>query len=177
MVSPDLQGFGKIWEDMAAYAESLPVWQPGEGNYWSRAESLAVDLMGMGQIGSPVLGAAKYSGLVSSMRPTFERWGERWLKYASVAAWFANFLRTDSGRVLLPLGVKQLAALMDTLPDRDWYHHELGSLFTDVLSMCWKHSQSDVARDSDLRKAFLNILALLCARQISKRAAPSGQGF
>jgi hypothetical protein len=30
-VSPDLQGFGKIWEDTVAYTETLPSWQPGEG--------------------------------------------------------------------------------------------------------------------------------------------------
>jgi hypothetical protein len=151
---------------MAAYSETLPAWQTGEGNYWSRAESLAVDLMGLGEVGSRVLGNAKYQGLVISMVPTYEGWGQRWLKYASVAAWFANFLRTESGRVLLPLGVKRLAAVIDTLPDRDWYHHELGSLFTDVLSLCWKHLQGDVEKDDDLRKAFLSILAVLCARQI-----------
>ena len=165
-VSPDLKGFARIWQEMVAYSDTLPAWQPGEGNYWSRAESLAIDLMGLGEIGSPVLGDAKYQGLVTSMVPTFERWGQRWLKYASIAAWFANFLRTDSGRVLLPLGVEQLAAVIDTLPDRDWYHHDLGSLFTDVLSLCWKHLQGDVEKDADLRKAFLSILAVLCARQI-----------
>jgi hypothetical protein len=100
------------------------------------------------------------------MVPAFEKWSQRWLKYASAAAWFANFLRTDSGRFLLPLGVKQLAAVIGTLPDRDWYHHELGSLFADVLSLCWKHLQGDVEKDGDLRKAFLNSLAVLCARQI-----------
>ena len=165
-VSPDPNGFAQIWQDMVAFAGTLPAWQPGKGYYWSRAESLAIDLMGLGEIGSPVLGNAKYQNLVSSMAPTFERWSQQWLKYALVAAWFANFLRTDSGRVLLPQGVKQLAAVVDTLPDEDWYHHELGSLFTDVLSLCWTHLQGDVEKNADLRKAFLNILAVLCARQI-----------
>jgi hypothetical protein len=165
-VSPDLRGFAEIWQDMMAFAEALPAWQPGEGNYWGRAESLVVDLMGIGQIGSPVLGDAKYSDLVSSMRPAFEKWGHLWLKHASVAAWFANFLRTESGRVLLPQGIRQLAAVVGTLPDRDWYNHELGALFTDVLSACWKYLQKEVERDSGLRNAFLSILALLCARQV-----------
>jgi hypothetical protein len=61
------------------------------------------------------------------------------LKHASVTAWFANFLRTDSGRVLLAQGVKQLAEIAPTLPDRDWYQHDLGALFTGVLSLCWDH--------------------------------------
>jgi len=150
---------------MVLYTETLPAWQPAEENYWSRAESLAVDLMGLGEIASPVLGNAKYQGLIRLMMPTFERWGQRWLKNASVAAWFANFLRTDSGRVLLAQGVKQLAAIVPTLPDRDWHQHDLGALFTDVLSLCWKHLQTDVEGDADLRRAFLSFLAALSAKQ------------
>ena len=177
-LSPNLMGFSKIWEDMVAYTETLPSWQPGEGNYWNRAESLAVDLMGLGQIGSPLLGADKYQSLVSLMVPTFDHWGQRWLKYASVAASFANFLRTGSGRVLLAQGVKQLSGVIGALSDRDWYHHDLGSSFTDVLSLCWKHLQSDVEKDADLRKTFLGMLTVLCARQIPEalhlRAMVSG---
>ncbi|MGO9701373.1 MAG: hypothetical protein ACLPX7_19160, partial [Xanthobacteraceae bacterium] len=52
------------------------------------------------------------------------------------------------------------------MPDRDWHHHELGSLFTDVLSLCWKHLQGDVEKDAVLREAFVDILAVLCARQV-----------
>lgn len=37
----------------------------------------------------------------------FEQWGSRWLKYGSAAGWFAYFLHTESGQVLLPQGVKQ----------------------------------------------------------------------
>src|ERR1017187_6833379 len=77
-VSPDLKGVERIWQELVAYSDTWPAWQPGEGNYWSRAESLAIDLMGLGEIGSPVLGDAKYQGLVTSMVPTFERWGQRW---------------------------------------------------------------------------------------------------
>src|ERR1700686_1671102 len=28
-VSPDLQGFSQIWQDMVVYTETLPAWQPG----------------------------------------------------------------------------------------------------------------------------------------------------
>jgi hypothetical protein len=68
--------------------------------------------------------------------------------------------------VLLPQGVNQLAAIVGGLDDRDWYHYELGSLFTEVLSLCWQHLQGDVEKEGDLRKAFLSFLAVLCARQI-----------
>jgi hypothetical protein len=49
--SPDLQGYAEIWRDMAVYTEGLPVWQPAKGNHWSRAEGLAVHLMGLSETG------------------------------------------------------------------------------------------------------------------------------
>jgi len=165
-VSPDLAGFTLIWQDMAAYTETLPAWQPGETSYWSRAESLATELMGLSETGIALLGDTKYKNLISSMAVTFEQWGSRWFKYASASAWFAYFLRTDSGQLLLPQGIKQLASKVGSLPDDDWYRHDLGALFTEVLSLCWKHRQKDVEKDASLREAFLRLLTVLCARQI-----------
>jgi hypothetical protein len=167
-VSSDLHGFTLIWQDMVAYTESLPAWRPGESNYWSRAESLATELMGLSETGIAVLGNAKYKDLISSMAATFEQWANRWLKYASASAWFAYFLRTESGQVLLPQGIKQLAGTVGSLPDSDWHRHDLGALFTEVLSLCWKHRQKDVEKDANLREAFLRLLTVLCARQIAE---------
>jgi hypothetical protein len=165
-MSEDLKGFGAIWEDMVAYAETLRAWQPGDGNYWCRAEGLAPNLMGLSEIGIKVLGDGRYKTLISSMAATFKRWGKRWLKYGSVAGWFAYFLKTESGQVLLPQGVKQLAAVVQSLPDGDWQHHGLGEFFTDVVSLCWKTRQEDIEKDADLRDAFLRLLTALAARQI-----------
>jgi hypothetical protein len=39
-------------------------------------------------------------------------------------------------------------------------------LFTEVLSLCWKHRQKDVEKDGSLSEAFLRLLTVLCARQI-----------
>ena len=151
---------------MVAYTEALPAWQPGETNYWSRAESLATELMGLSETGVAVLGDAKYKDLISSMAATFEQWGNRWLKYASASAWLASFLRREAGQVLLPQGIKQLAGTVGSLPNDDWHRHDLGALFTEVLSLCWKHRQKDVEKDAGLREAFLRLLTVLCARQI-----------
>jgi hypothetical protein len=162
----DMGVFASIWEDMIAYAETLPNWQPRDPRYWTPAATLAVDLMGLGEAGSRVLGDGRYQNLIKRMAPVFERWADRWLKYTHAAAWFANFLRTESGRVLLQQGVKQLATAAPTLPDKEWFDHDLGSLFTDVLRACWKHSQREIEADPELRRAFLGLLAFLCARQI-----------
>jgi len=165
-ISPDLQGFAEIWRDMVAYTEALPAWQPGKGNYWSRAEELATHLMGLSEAGVKVLGEAKYKFLVTSMAETFERWGNRWLEHGSLAAWYAYFLRTESGQVLLDQGIRQLAVVVDSLPDDDWHRHDLGSILAEVLSLCWKHLRKKVENEGDLRNAFLHILAVLCARQV-----------
>ena len=165
-VGPDLKGFSRTWQDMVAYTETLPAWQPGEGNYWNRAASLATELMGLSETGVAVLGDAKYKDLISSMAGTFAQWGNRWLRYAFPAGWFAHFLPTESGRVLLPQGIKQLAANVGSLPNEDWHRHSLGGLFTEALSSCWHYFQREVESDTGLRGAFLRILAMLCARQI-----------
>jgi hypothetical protein len=39
-------------------------------------------------------------------------------------------------------------------------------LFTEVVSLCWKHRQREVKKDASLREAFLRLLTVLCARQI-----------
>ena len=68
-----------------------------------------MDLMGLRGAQASVLGKAKYISVVRAMVPAFEEWARLWLKYGSVAAWFAHFLPTESGRVLLAQGIKQLA--------------------------------------------------------------------
>jgi hypothetical protein len=57
--------------------------------------------MGLSETGIALLGDGKYKDLVGSMAATFEQWANRWLKYASASAWFAYFLRTESGQVLI----------------------------------------------------------------------------
>jgi len=165
-MSTDPAGFVKIWEDIVRYAMTFPAWQPSESGYWSRAESLAVDLVGLHKAAAAVLGQAKYQSVVTAMVPVFEQWASRWLKHASAAAWFAHFLPTESGQVLLSLGIKQLAGVVGSFEERDWHHHGLGVLFTETIAACWKHLRHEVESQGELRKAFLCILNELCARQI-----------
>jgi len=165
-VSTDLVTFSEIWTDMVRYAMSLPAWQPSEGNYWSRAESLAVDLVGLRDAQASVLGQSKYKSVITAMAPTFEQWANQWLRYGSVAAWFARFLPTESGQLLLSMGIRQLARVVGSFEERDWHHYGLGLLITDALTACWKHLRNEVESQSDLRKAFLSTLTELSARQI-----------
>ena len=164
--STDLGGYSEIWTDMAEYSMSLPAWQPGKAGYWSRAESLSVDLMGLRDMQASVLGQAKYKSVVTSMAPTFERWGGQWLKCGSVAAWFARFLTAESGQALLASGIKQLADQLASFRDRDWHDYGLGPLLADALAACWKFLRNEVECQPPLREAFLRILTELCVRQV-----------
>jgi hypothetical protein len=165
-MTSDPSTFAKIWTDMVDYAMALPTWQPSVRGYWSRAESLAVDLVGMHDAAASVLGQAKHKAVVQAMVPVFERWAGAWLDHASAAGWFAHFLTTESGDVLLDMGIKALAKVVGSFEDRDWHQQGLGGIFTDAIAVCWKHKQSEIEQQPELRKAFLQILTELCARQI-----------
>jgi hypothetical protein len=161
----DTAEFVKIWRDMVEYTVTLSAWAPADGNYWCRAESLAVDLMGLHKEAASILGQAKYIEVVGAMIPVFEEWTNRWLKFGTIAAWFADFLTTESGAVLLSLGIKNLSNVVSSFQDRDWQRGDLGGLLTSVLSICWRKRQREVESDSELRQAFLRILTELCSRQ------------
>jgi len=165
-ITADVVMFTKIWQDMVQYAMTLPAWQPGKNRYWARAESLAVDLVGLHEAAVKVLGQAKYTSVVTAMAVVFERWAAQWLKYASVASWYAHFLVTESGQVLLRSGLHQLAGVVGSFEDSDWHRYGLGALFSETLSACWKSQREEVESEPSLRKGFLAILTELCARQI-----------
>lgn len=125
-----------------------------------------MDLVGLRDMAAKVLGQAKYRGVVTTMAPVFEDWAARWLKHASVAGWFAHFLPTESGQVLLPMGIKQLGVVVSGFEERDWHDHGLGGQFSDALAACWKYKQHEVESQPELRKAFLSVLTELCARHV-----------
>ena len=166
--------FTTIWKDMAEYALALPIWQPRRPWYWSYTESLAIDLMGLRKEAAEVLGKGEYEGVIRDMSATFEHWAAIWVKFAKVAAWFAQFLATDSGLILLPFGIKQLSSVIGSFEDRDW-HRELGGPLTEALSSCWQRLRHQIESDQDLRTAFLSILTVLCARQIPEAIHLRGQ--
>ena len=165
-MSKDLSAFARVWKEMVEYTKSLPAWKVGTPGFWCPAESLAVDLMGIHDTAANVLGRPEYRELVKEMAPTFYQWGEDRLKFASNATWFAHFLTTESGRVLLPQGLKQLATVVSSFGDRDWERGSLASMLTAVLATAWKHLKSEIEYDLSLRGVFLNLLTELCSRSV-----------
>jgi hypothetical protein len=66
--------------------------------------------------------AAKVLGLerldvIRSMESTFDEWEGNWLGHAMPAAWFANILTTESGRILIPNGIVRFAKVVGAFAD------------------------------------------------------------
>jgi hypothetical protein len=160
--------FAETWKGMVDYTFSLPAWIGRRPGIWYDAESLSVDLMGLREPAVRVLGRSEYTDLVKEMAPTFKRWGDQWLEYASVAAWFANFLSTESGRGLLSQGIQQLSPAVNHITDRDWERDALASTFTAALAAAWKHLANEVSANVQLKNAFLHILTHLCSRSVAE---------
>jgi hypothetical protein len=165
-VAADRDAFIRTWQDMADYAMTLPSWRPRTPGFWCPAEYLLISLMGLHKLSVSVLGSERHRASVQAMTSTYDRWAGIWLKFASSAACFAYFLSTDSGRQLLPLGLKHLSSAVGSFDDRDWHQHELGILFTNVAASSWTHLRHEVETQPDLRASFLTVLTTLCARQI-----------
>lgn len=165
-MTSDPASFARIWTEMVDYAMALPAWQPSPHGRWSRAESLAVDLVGLRDDSAKVLGQTKHVAVVRAMKPVFERWSLAWLNHASAAGWFSHFLTTDSGAVLLVTGIEELAKVVGSFEDSDWHQQGLGGIFTDALAACWKQKQNEIEQQPELKEAFLKILGALCARQV-----------
>ena len=160
--------FAEIWRGMVDHTFSVPAWVGRRPGIWFQAESLSVDLMGLRTEAVKVLGRKEYTDLVRAMAPTFKRWGDLWLKYGSVAAWFANFLSTESGRALLPQGIQQLSAVVGSFSESDWEREGLALSLTSALAAGWKYISGEITADVSLREAFLRTLMELCSRSVAE---------
>jgi hypothetical protein len=160
--------FAEIWRGMVDYTFSLPAWVGRKRRIWFHAESLSVDLMGLRTEAVKVLGRKEYADLVRTMAPTFKRWGDQWLKYGRVVAWFANYLNTESGRALMRQGIQQLGEVVGSFSDSDWEEEGLALSLTSGLAAAWRHASSEITADAALREAFLHILMELCSRSVAE---------
>ncbi len=160
--------FAEIWRGMVDYTFSLPTWVGRRPGIWFHAESLSVDLMGLRTEAVKVFGRKEYADLAGTMAPTFKRWGDQWLKYCRVVAWFASFLATESGGSLLRQGIPQLSEVVAAFSDSDWKDGDLALSLTSALAAGWRHTSGEITTDAPLREAFLHILMELCSRSIAE---------
>ena len=79
-VTTNRRMFVAIWQDMVDFTLAQPHWRPRVPGYWSPAESLATDLMGLDRESAAILGRKEFTDVVEAMAPAFKRWAAVWLR-------------------------------------------------------------------------------------------------
>lgn len=163
----DLKLFARIWKEMVEYTFESAAWNPEGKRFWFHLDDLSVDLMGL-RDSWPVPATEprkeRFLPLIQDMQDTFSRWFDKWSKRGSAAMWFAHFLPSESGRALLVMGIKKLAAVVPHFSDRDWDRENLSISLYEALRACWSHKRAELESDGELRRSFWSILSALCGR-------------
>jgi hypothetical protein len=148
---------------MVSHILNSPAWTPTRKHGWLDVHQIASELMGL-RSAIHSLGQAKHTSLVEAMSPLYDRWTAQWIEHPDLAAPFAYFLSMDSGSVLLPSGIRRIAAHLDSFSDFEWRQERLTDSLSSVVRACWKKYQHELRSDTEFWKAFLAILNTLCAR-------------
>lgn len=160
----DAKNFEAIWSEMIAYVLDSEVWSPAWKHGWYHVEDVVAEMMGI-RSASQLLRRGNNASLIERMAPLYERWAERWVGRPDMATSFAYFLSTESGSVLLPWGMRRLAAAIPAFSGYDWRRERLTEALSAAVRTFWKKFREQVRSDPELWKAFLVVLNALCARQ------------
>src|SRR6266850_4314957 len=155
--------FQPIWSEMTSYILDSLTWTPARKHGWFHVHQIVGEVMGLPSA-IQSLGQAKHTALVEAMSPLYERWAAQWIEHPDLATPFAYFLSMDSGTVLLPAGIRHLAAHLDSFSDFEWRRERLTDSLSAAVRACWKKYQNELRADPEFWKAFLAILNALCAR-------------
>jgi hypothetical protein len=156
--------FETIWSEMIRHMLDSQAWSPDWKYGWYHVHDVVAELMGI-RSARISLGQAKYVPLVKAVAPAYERWMERWIKEGDLATSFAYFLSTESGSILIPQGMRHIAAVLPSFSDSEWRRERLTAALSAAVRTCWKKYRDQVRSDPDFWKAFLTVLNALCARQ------------
>jgi hypothetical protein len=105
------------------------------------------------------------TGLAGAVAPLYDRWAERWIKEGDLVTSFAYFLSSESGSILIPSGIRRIAAVLPSFSDSEWGRERLTDALSAAVRTCWKKYREQVLSDPEFWKAFLTVLNALCARQ------------
>ena len=158
------KNFEAIWSEMIKHMLDSPVWSPEWKHGWFHVHDVVAELMGI-RSARASLGQAKHTRLVEGMAPLYERWTERWIKQPDLAISFAYFLSTESGSLLLPEGIRRIAAVLSSFSDYDWRRERLTDALSAAVRTCWKKYREQLRSAPEFWRAFLTVLNALCARQ------------
>jgi hypothetical protein len=158
------KNFESIWSEMIRHMLDSQTWSPDSKYGWYHVHDVVAELMGI-RSARTSLGQAKYVPLVKAVAPAYERWMGRWIKEGDLATSLAYFLSTESGSILLPQGMRHVAAVLPSFSASEWRRERLTDALSAAVRTCWKKYRDQVRSDPDFWKAFLTVLNALCARQ------------
>jgi hypothetical protein len=163
-LAENTKNFEAIWFEMIKHMLDSRSWSPEWKYGWYHVHGVVAELMGI-RSARTLLGQAKYVRLVEAAAPLYERWMDRWIKEGDLATSVAYFLSTESGSVLIPQGLRHIAAVLPSFSDYEWRRERLTDALSSMVRTCWKKYRGQVRSDPDFWKAFLIVLNALCALQ------------
>jgi hypothetical protein len=166
VLSGSEKAFAARWAEIVEYALTSPAWNRENCRLWFYLDDLANELMGITGERDLRVAGAEFKQAIREMAQMFERWCDMWLKSARVMRHFAYFLSTDSGRLLLSMGIKKIAEAVKNFSSYDLDERDLYYSLVKGLTACWDYNRAEVIRGGDVAEAFHGLLNELCARLI-----------
>jgi hypothetical protein len=160
--APDATSFVRIWSSMIRYALGSQAWDSA-GAVRYELEDIVVELLCFDQRWNAVVLDDANAPIVAALKDLFEAALHRWGAMPKVINGFAAFAILPGARSLLLPGLQWIADATASFQSYDW-KYGLEENVTEYLRIVWQREGRRIATDSDLRRPFLSLLAVLTAR-------------
>ncbi|KKC31474.1 hypothetical protein WH91_19255 [Devosia psychrophila] len=158
----DVAAFEQLWRSMSEYALDADWSQRG---LWVYGERLIGDVLGFG---NETALACLPTGAAFRSRGLYERWAATHLnRDEECIVRFAQFLTTGFGAPLLLDGLRWIAAMLKANKESGlWYRDGTGEALVHLAASTLSSSGSELAEDSGVRQALIEILAALAEKSV-----------
>ena len=160
--------FFREWRQMINFAWSGDSWRdsPVSSN-WDR-EKLFRHLMGFG-IGGSFVEDARFAGLLTTMKPEFERWARHFLGFDSSISSFARFLIHPGAAGLFRAGVEWIAEAVPNLHDSVWREdHGTADALMGLAEFDWSANEAQIRSEPHLRQQIISIVKTMADHQFPR---------
>jgi hypothetical protein len=160
----DAGDFGRRWRAMLSFALAQDEWTKGRG--WPYVHTIFRQLLGFGY-GSQLAQIPGHERMVSETRGLYALWVERYLlQDEDNLGALCSFLQSDAGAALRIEGLSWVsqAALRDDSRAGRWYRDRTGSAMVEFLDVLITKETTEIAKNSALRDALVQLAARLAAK-------------
>lgn len=159
--SPNPETFFQIWREMILYAFEHPDWRQGQSRSSFHLDDIWATMMGLRLGGSSLRGRGDLVPYIEKMEPLYSKWADTWSCDPRSMRDFAGFLTDPVAAGLLLPGLTWLGRAGKEIARRGRDFRDLRGVLASVCSHCWENCRRDIEQQPDLKKAFLDLLALL----------------